>query len=260
MTGDMEHLILTRFNLAMKFRCDRRFDSDVPIEKPWLNTEYLGKRFDIFEKYTFPSFENQKNKEFKWIVMFHADTPSDFKERIDGLESRMEQFIPVFLTDNECKKNRKWLQEYIHKNYEGKKIITTRMDNDDAVHDTFVEHIQRDILDSKMTNNTVLTYSNGLQYDSRTEIALKYPYVNNHFLTLYVTGTKGNNHILFYNHSTINEYVEEGQIRILEKHTDIPLWVEIITESNYSNRLKYHLSSVGVSDRLKYEYPLLRFR
>lgn len=260
MIEDTVHLILTRFNLAIRFGCNRRFDSNVPAEKPWLDADYLKKRFEIFEKYTFPSFQSQTEKEFKWIVMFHSDTPESFKKRIKELKLRMEQFCPIFLDDEECEKMAVILQEYICKNYNGKRIITTRVDNDDAVHLTFVENIQRDIVENVKQSNTVLTYVNGLQYDIRNKRALKYEYANNHFLSLYVSDVKANNHILFYNHDDISKIVQNNQMQIVKKNTKIPLWVEVITENNFSNTPRWRFSSVMIPYETEKDYPLLLFK
>lgn len=260
MAEGLEHLILTRFNLAIRFGCGKRFDSNVPADKPWLDPEYLDKRFDIFETYTFPSFQKQTVQDFKWIVLFHADTPEIFKKRISGLQEQMEQFCPLFLDDGECRKMAAVLKDHICQHYAGKKIITTRVDNDDAVHAGFVEDIRKRIGQEGEKQGTVLTYVNGLQYDIRTKEVLKYRNADNHFLTLYVEDISGENHILFFNHDHISKTVADRHMKMIKAETKIPLWVEIITENNFSNTPRWRFSACFVSYGIKEAYPLLNFK
>ena len=196
MNREIPHIVLTRFNLAIKFECRKRGDSEIPMEKPWLNEEYLKRRFEIFEKYTFSSFLDQTNQDFEWIVLFHKDTPELYKKKINDYSKKMRQFNAWFLDDSECEMCGEILEKYIAEKYFNSVIITTRVDNDDVVHRTFLESIKKEFLFAKQSE--ILTYVNGLQYDSRNRDVMKYNYVNNHFLSLYVTDTKEKNHILLY--------------------------------------------------------------
>jgi len=165
MQKEVQHIVLTRFNLALNFQCKKRDDSIVPLKQPWLEEEYLQKRFRIFEKYTFPSFLEQTDKSYKWIVMFHKDTPDIFKKRIQQLAEQMDQMEAWYMDDEECHNCTGVIKNYIEKNYPGCGVITTRVDNDDIVHKTFIEMIKKDIV--SMTDTQILTYVNGLQYDTR---------------------------------------------------------------------------------------------
>ena len=245
------HIVLTRFNLAIKFDCAKRFDSHVPLECPWLNEKYLEERFRIFEEYTYPSFLRQTDKEFRWIVMFHKDTPSCYRERIKKLEEKMEQFEAWFLDDEQCCSFGRVINEYIEKNYPEGGIITTRVDNDDIVHKSFIGSIKKELSESKEA--AILSFVNGLQYDSRSGDIMKYHYANNHFLSLYVPDTKGKNHILLYNHDKI----DNCQINKVERNTTIPLWVEMITETNFSNTPRWRFLALAVPFKVKEEYPTL---
>jgi hypothetical protein len=254
MEGQVEHIILTRFNLAIKFGCDRRRNSTVPTEKPWLDKDYLKYRFDIFERYTYQSMLNQSDKNFKWIVMFHIDTPEEFKEKIIRFEKNMPQFTPMFFDNNQSERMGEIIMHYIHDNYSGKKVITSRIDNDDSVHTTFVENIKKDI-----ELNSILTYRNGLQYDIRNGLVLKCPYVNNHFLSLCANSEDKNNHIMLYDHSMIIEAAPNFNFSVIDKECELPLWIEVITENNYSNAPRWRFSSVLIPYGYKEEYPILDF-
>jgi len=245
------HLIITRFNLAIEFGNTKRKNSNVPDMCAWLDQEYLKKRFMIFEKYTFQSLLQQSEQNFIWLVLFHKDTPDQYKNRIAELCHKMKQMVPLFFNDEECERFQEILSDYIYENWKNINVITTRMDNDDIVHYKFVEQIQKDI---KKESLTILTYENGLQYDIQSKQMLKCKDRQNHFLSLYAKG--GGEHILLYNHAYIFQSAKMRNIQFQIKRT-YPMWVEIITENNYSNALRWRFSSVMVPFTAKIEFPLL---
>lgn len=244
--GKTVHLILTRFNLALGFG-----DKKPPASKPWLNERYLKKRFEIFEKYTFSSFLNQTNKKFVWIVMFHKDTPNIYKDRIEILKSSMPQFKAMFFDDEESGKVYEIIKEYIQSNYSNCRVITTRVDNDDAVHATFVERIQDDaaLIGEK---TCILSYLNGLQYDEKKRRMLKFKQPNNHFTSLIAQPACLGEHILKYNHA----YIENEDVYKEYKKTQVPLWVEVVHGGNVSNELHWGFRNTFVPYSIKYEYNL----
>lgn len=248
------HLILTRFNLAIHFGCQMRNGSEVPKESPWLNEEYLNNRFAIFERYTFPSFQQQTQSEFTWIVLFHRNTPPKFKKRIEILQTKMKQFCPLFLDDEECKNLSDYLSKYIKENYKDKTIISTRVDNDDCVHAEFVGNIEKKI---KITNTGIFSFTNGLQYDYKNKTVLKYINKDNHFITMMSASEVENNHILKYNHDEISKLVVQNSFELQCETTAIPMWVEIITNNNFSNALHWKFSNIIVPYELKEEYSIL---
>lgn len=252
-------IVLTRFNLAIKFNYSRS-DTEIPVwsDKPWLDEEYLEKRFRIFEKYTFPSLLGQTDKNFEWIVMFHKDTPELFKEKIHEFEMRMPKFKPMYFDDEECKRlYHESVRNYIKENYVGD-IITTRIDNDDILHKTFIEDCKKQFINVEKT--TVLTYVNGYQYDSRNNTVINYEFYSNHFLSLYVPYGQEIEQILSFDHSHIYKVIEEKGFDKIEKHTQIPMWIEIISQTNCSNHLKWRYNSFWVPIDIVSEYSEIEVR
>lgn len=258
MKSEVSHIVLTRFNLAIRFGYDRK-DTEIPIasEAPWLDKEYLGKRFEIFEKYTFPSLQNQTDKDFKWIVMFHKDTPKVYKDKIREFTNRMPQMEAWFFDDEGCKTYKQDIKEYIKRTCPGG-VITTRIDNDDIMHRTFIEKCKKAF--EKVKGTSVLTYVNGYQYDSRNDIIINYDFVNNHFLSLYVPAEEEVDHIFMYNHVRIDDSIEEKARHKIVERTSIPLWVEVITETNCVNDLIWRWNSFLVPYEIKTEYPMLNVK
>ena len=68
--------VFTRFNL--KLWKENKYGVDTRTK------EWTESRFDLFEKYCFPSMKSQTNKDFMWICMFADDTEPTFVERIMG--------------------------------------------------------------------------------------------------------------------------------------------------------------------------------
>lgn len=250
MSEDLKHVILTRFNLAIPFNCDPKSGSSVPVVKPWLDVEYLRKRFKFFERFTFAAMLRQTDRQFDWLVMFHRDTPLEFKQRICNYQARMPQFIPLFLDDEDCIELGETIKKYIADHYSCDKVITTRIDNDDVVHSTYIENIKKDLCGCNV--NTVLTYVNGMQYDMQKQNILKFRYKENHFTSL--LDVKQGQHILMWNHTTIND---NDAYVIKSVSTIVPMWGEIVTENNYINKMIWHFKGIGINYKIQDEYPML---
>jgi hypothetical protein len=131
-----QHFLITRFNLAL-----RHWESDkngVPVR----TEEWLWRRFDLFERYCLPSVASQTNKDFSWLVLFDASTPQRFRRKIAGY-GELEKFVPVYV---DCIKAgfRKSLVDIVLGQLDSDidRVITTRLDNDDAIHRRAVEVIQ----------------------------------------------------------------------------------------------------------------------
>ncbi|MFT4152436.1 glycosyltransferase [Parafilimonas sp.] len=127
------HYIITRFNLR---RQDwNRAKNNTPV----LTDEWLKNRFELFEKFCFPSVQHQINKNFTWLVFFDTETPAAWRNKIEKYKSVFPGFVPLFVDGMP--------QFYAGIQAEIKKlatpyIITTRIDNDDCISRHFVNEIQ----------------------------------------------------------------------------------------------------------------------
>jgi hypothetical protein len=129
---NFDHFILTRFNVRVEY---------APFETR-LDPTWFRHRFDLFDRFCFPSVREQSTRNFRWLVLFSA-TPSIFKEKIAEY-SRWASFIPVYMSASD-EERRKITREVI-KNHlsEGvQRLVTTRLDNDDALHSRFIEKLQQ---------------------------------------------------------------------------------------------------------------------
>lgn len=141
------HLLITIFNLETT-----RGKADLA----WLNN-----RFQLFDNYCYPSVYSQTNQNFKWLVFFSDETPEVFREKIEEY-SKWETFIPIYTDCAFFNKYPKKLKKYIINNInEGTEyLITTRLDNDDAIHKEFIQRVQDNFIEE---NFLFLNFFQGYQ-------------------------------------------------------------------------------------------------
>lgn len=153
------HFLITRFNLRVK--------SWLPDEnacKPWMTN-----RIQIFNSFTLPSVSAQTCKNFKWLLLFDPST----KETNPDFLDRMTQYdfcIPVFL-DLEKTSLTEGIKKAINKHLlpGTNHVITTRIDNDDAIHEDFIKNIQKNFTPEQ---NYIVNFTDGYGYsDNRLSIA-----------------------------------------------------------------------------------------
>jgi hypothetical protein len=131
-----KHFLITRFNVRNTQWVTTKSGEEV------LTEAWLSHRFLLFEQYCFPSVKNQRNQNFTWLVFFDQFTPEPYRARITELESAYRNFKPVFVSDYGAV--RPTLQQLIQKQLtsETEYLITSRLDNDDSLHQDYVSTIQ----------------------------------------------------------------------------------------------------------------------
>ena len=161
------HYLITRFNIQ---KGGLSSYGDIPQTEKWLK-----RRFDLFEKYCFPSVVQQTVQNFTWIVLFNTETPPRFREKIIGYKHNYQNFKELWIEPNT--NEIKIVIEYILSHSNSQHIITTRLDNDDIIRNDYLERIQLAFSDTM--DNTFLTFREGYHYDERKQILLKYAWEYN---------------------------------------------------------------------------------
>jgi N-acetylglucosaminyl-diphospho-decaprenol L-rhamnosyltransferase len=122
-------VLLTRFNLPSV-----GVESLIRAEEGWLRG-----RVELFERYCLPSVRAQTNRDFQWIVYFDPESPEWLRTWIDS--HRAEQlFTPYFRTGVSRTELVADISEGIGTPRAG--LLTTNLDNDDALAVDFVERLQ----------------------------------------------------------------------------------------------------------------------
>ncbi len=212
------HFFLTKFNV-------RSF----PDLKPGCDPVWLEKRFNLFDQFCFPSVSNQSNQNFKWLVFFDIDTPEDFKQRIDAYSKRWNNFVPVYLS---CPlpygqfpdEVRDVVRHYIPADC--KYLITTWLDNDDAIHKDYVQMIQDNF--SQQESETI-NFIFGYQL-SEGKLYFDFEF-SNHFISLIEKYDAASfKTCLCRPHKELYEVCKSAK-KIFCK----PVWIEVVHGSNYMN-------------------------
>lgn len=130
MTLNTFHALLTRFNIRYGSVADPRV----------LSPEWLGTRMQLFRQFTVPSVASQSRLPDGWLVFFDEGTPDSTREEFRLLSARLpflravycSEFAPKLAVERACRimaPRADWL-------------LTTRLDNDDALNRRFIETVQ----------------------------------------------------------------------------------------------------------------------
>lgn len=245
-----EHYILTRFNLHLWTKDKKRNETRTD--------EWLKQRFELFEKICLPSIMNQTNQTFKWIVLFDSETPEFYKKKIQHYQNICKLFCPYFV---EAYKSRYFVsvfREEIQKRIEKNTnfLITTYLDNDDALHKNYIEEIQQ----MEVKRPTFVSYVYGIQYYTELNIATRVPYTNNHFISLAEPLNDNQTNFKtvygYGSHVDINKHKRTETVYIKNPQQD--RWIEVIHETNMDNDVKMTFDTKLIKDvdQLKKEYGI----
>ena len=222
------HLILTRFNL--------QYDADNTIG---ISSEWLNNRFTLFEQYCLPSVQKQTVQNFRWILICDIHTPDEYKVRLEHYKDTVPQIEVVYSG---------WMEDFnqlyrqIGNQYaeNGTTLITTRLDNDDALAPTYVEKVQEV---AKSRKDCIITFPCGCQTFIQDNRSYRIEYVSNHFTSRiehsgYLTA-------LGFDHTQLATFGELVQVI----PTDEPMWEEFVHSRNIANgyqpAYKYTITSVA---------------
>jgi hypothetical protein len=145
----IDHFIITRFNCEL----------NISKHSLCLDLEWLKHRIDIFEKICFPSVKSQSSKNFKWLVLLHANSPQWLVDRFQKLTLKLSNLEAVYIGE---KLSRRLVQELvsIRRNPKAPHLLTTRLDSDDGLATSFVKEIQKNLTLSPLPY--LLNFSSGL--------------------------------------------------------------------------------------------------
>jgi hypothetical protein len=167
--SELQHLLLTRFNIWSPFGSDNLR----------LSTEYLEYRFRLFERYCFPSVMSQTCRNFRWILFLDRDTPLAIKHKMVVCCAKSDRLTPVYLSyeDGVNFDARLWSFVQDHVVDDKRYLLTTRLDNDDALARHFVETIQSHVT----ANDVFVNLPRGYRYVEATNTLYEVVHDSNPF-------------------------------------------------------------------------------
>ena len=119
----LTHFLVTRFNL--------NYGDLYPYTDKW-----MAHRMELFERFCLPSVARQESKEFRWLVYFDRARSASRRARIEQLLDRPDTEA-VFVDSPE-----EMIADLRGRAPEAGLLLTTRLDNDDALHPRFVAEVQ----------------------------------------------------------------------------------------------------------------------
>ncbi|WP_420643241.1 glycosyltransferase [Candidatus Leptofilum sp.] len=212
-----KHFVLTRFNVRTEFS-----QGQVP------STRWLTHRFQLFEKYTYASLRCQTVKNFCWFVFFDAATPPQFKQQIDAY-TRWPNFVPVYVESLEIGSPTAHMllsnQIQAHCLPETTHIITTRLDNDDAVSKHFLANVQAHFAGQSAE---FVNFPNG--YILRRNKLYKKRHLSNPFIS-FIEEIDNFQTVWLAGHHKLAEFGDIVQIDMS------PQWLQVVHQRNFRNRV-----------------------
>ena len=217
------HLITTRFNVPTKNWFETR-EGKTPLTDEWHEH-----RFRLFLNFTLPSFKNQSNQNFKWLVFFDVNTQDKYKQIIAEIQKDYPNFIPYFINHgDEINSNiRSWTKDYFEDNTSY--LITTDIDNDDVLHRDYIKTVQQHF---QPIHELVIDLRRGLQI-SIDDLVIKsvneYYGVANPFVSFVEDITKDYKTIMNEMHPNFRHYAS------ISSYDEHPMFIQIIHNYNLMN-------------------------
>lgn len=212
---DFTHLILTRFNTAVGF---------APSAKG-LDEVWLKERLQLFELYCLPSVVAQRGATFHWLVFCDAASPEWFKEKMSSYGALVSTFYINGPATDEVIAKSVARTGLVSRPY----LITTRLDNDDAIGSDHLRLIQQEF---KQQGREFLVFPFGLQL-YRGRLYNTY-WQSNPFLSLIEKVREDGSF-------TTVMCVEHNRVRTAGKVRSIlsaPQWLQVIHGANLLNTLR----------------------
>lgn len=162
-------------------------------------------------------------------------TPDSFKERITCYQQDCPQLIPVIVEPENGWRFAEIFREEIVKRLKAERVLTTYLDNDDALNVRFVEDIQERA--AEVSDGTFINYDDGYQYYADDKFMMQVHYPTNHFVSVVEKG----------NPTTIKGVFGYGSHATIKRITGVKIdciknqrmWCEVVHEKNVMNDAKF---------------------
>ena len=228
----VQHFLLTRFNVRLKgFLKDAAWKGG--------DSDYLERRFSLFEKYTLASVKRQHTP-FKWLVFFSSQTPEPFKSRARSYTAQCPQYEAVFVDDAiplDGDKNSMVLASAIFERLDPQAdyYIASRIDNDDAFNVNALKAVREETekeLAATRRERFYVVLPYGTVYVENGGYTQDYAWDWNHFPSVVCC-----REVVDQPFSTPHSKIPETGLPVIR----VPLenaWLEVVNGTNLVNSLK----------------------
>lgn len=239
----MKHLILTRFNLHI-WKEDKH-------GQPTLTEEWLRERVMLFETYCLPSLMAQTCKDFKWVILFAADSPEWLMVKVRQWRDMFPLIRPVSVRMERRSDFMGIFREIAvsEASPQGGRMLTTYLDNDDALRRDFVADVQKRA--SQLPDESFICYRYGIQYFTELGLATSVPCSYNHFPSYvedYDCPDAVQTFFRLVSHAQMKEMPREKVIHVENKEK--PIWLEVVHSTNKYNDVHMAIRTRLITDPL----------
>jgi len=164
-----EHFLLTRFSYRANNASRNVASATRKIDEDPLRPDRLELRCKLFECTCLPSVKAQSDQNFKWIIIVDKDLAPEFRSRLDDLLNGRPNFF-VHTYDPEVRTDKlEWLEPYFRRDPDPAFVLTTNLDDDDALPRNFVssvrEHISTAYTKGELPPAKILGITKIMQWD-----------------------------------------------------------------------------------------------
>ena len=219
------HFVITRFDLrAAKWRTDKN-------NQPTLSDAWYAQRFQLFEQYCFHSMELQTNQQFDWLIIMDERTKAAHRQRLSDIIGKYGNMhlLLNFGFDRYLEKILEKIRSICLTKFGQipKYMLTSRLDNDDCLHPSFIEEIQKQT--TALEEKTLIDAMTGFYIDPMTLNMVRMSVPNNPFLSIY-EDTDQMGSVLARMHHEWHDFFPRIEL-------SRPLWATVVHQSNLRNRL-----------------------
>ena len=227
------HVIITHFNIRWNVQ-NRNGLYKLFVNPP--DKQWLEHRFELFSKYTYPSVCAQTNQNFDWFVYFDSNNTDV------GMLKKFPRITPLFVPWHRLFDPRRDVIETLRRrNLLSNNLITTNLDNDDSLHNKYIEFIQDWYFEHKtMEGMFLLEFPLGLNFKHPEKQILILEEKYGHFMTMVEIHNNQQNRRDLNFYQTIR-CMDHRRLQIYSKaiwtpiKTDEPMWIQVCHDRNAKN-------------------------
>jgi len=216
-----DHYLITRFNVPVP-NWARDKAGITTLDEAWMNH-----RITLFNTFCAPSVAGQTLKDFRWLIYCDRNTAKEFVDQINQSILMIPHAELRFVKDfDELKVDLKQVISTGGNQY----IITSRVDNDDALGRKYIELTQVNLIHE---NRMVINLCGGALYDLHQRILTKLPQMRfNHFGSLV---EKRNDTVEYLTVMGFSHHDPPADVKVKDVKSEYA-WLKIIHDRNVNSR------------------------
>lgn len=167
----MQHIIITRFSVRLGTMSTER-------KGKLFDPSRLKARMDLFKRITLRSMLAQDRKEFRWLLLVDPELPQEYRDELDGISVK-HPFIEIITWNTSWNLGK---IDWIPGIDPGRPLITSRLDDDDALHRDFTNMVYQ-VHRRRFSRSSlaIFTFPKGLLWSPSQKRAIHY---RSHFIAI----------------------------------------------------------------------------